>query len=437
MKLFGLYSLSDIPHLKENHRLFADFNRFDYFEISIRNSYEKWVWVYRLLESHPGETLAFIDAFSFFSSDTFPSDVNDPILIQDLNGKVMDNFFVVRSCIETQRVFHEILRTAQQHFCNGSFMFSIPMPNGIAKHYCHKTSNDLFFNVDLAFIHEGRFLATKEVPTGAFSVADQEHADVINTIKNILVVRYGGYGWDSQFWSVAEILCQRRRSIEGAAPASDVEVVNPGRDRAILTLSSTQPDMPLPEYAAVSERNFRRYAATHDVTLYLYKGIPEELSALHSTWTKPYLLLRHLPEHQYLSWVDGDILISNDYHLPEGEDVIVYNDPGAWFFNAGFMTFRNSRKSADFLQAVISRCEAIGDRSTLYVNGSDQSQFIEEFKAHFPDALPHSNLEGNTPPILSSSIPKDRGLWHFMGINPPSIRAIVMDWMDRQASDNI
>jgi hypothetical protein len=104
MKLIGLYTLQDIPNLKQNHGRFAEFNNLEYKNFHIRNHYEKWALVYHLLESQPRETLVFIDAFSYFVSPDFDLDLSEPIIIQEFHGKVMDNFFVVRSCQETRKI---------------------------------------------------------------------------------------------------------------------------------------------------------------------------------------------------------------------------------------------------------------------------------------------------------------------------------------------
>jgi GR25 family glycosyltransferase involved in LPS biosynthesis len=431
-KLFGLYALDDIPNLEENHRSFAEQNGLDYAKYRVRNIYEKWSLIYRLLEANRGQTLVFIDCFSYFVSPRCKLDTSETTLIQEAQGKIMDNFFVVKSTHETQRIFHNILLDAQSTFAGGSFLFEPRLPQGIAKPYGWRTDEGLHFNVDPVFTFHGRYLSAAEIPHGltvglTHSPEDPQTAPSGNT----LVLRYGGTGWDAQFWTAAEILCEKREAIQAAASQACFEVLNPGRPKALLSLSCSEPGMPPAEYAAVSDRNFREYAERQNVTLYLYKAIPEELKGLHSTWTKPYLVLRHLAEHEYLSWVDADILISRNFQLPEAEDVIVYNDPGAWLFNAGFMTFRNSAKTVEFLHAVISRSESIEDRSSLYVNGGDQTQFIEEFRLHFPDSLPLSNLVANIPVVLDAIRSPGPGLWHFMGLNPPSVRAVVMDYYEK------
>lgn len=433
-RLCGLYTHPDIPHLEKNHRLFAERNALQYSKYSIRNFYEKWALVYRLLEAHADETLIFVDAFSYFASQSDPPDFPELLLIQEVNGRVMDNLFVVRSCVETRRIFHEILRCAEQQFAHGSHLFKVPLPSGLAKLYGYQTDGGVHFNVDPHFTFCGKYLRADEVPLGFDQAADSSRG---NETDRILAITYGSLGWDACFWNAAEILCFHRRQDFAYKQEPGFEVVNPGRPRALVTLSCSEPGLPAPDYAVVSEISFRRYAESRDVTLYIYKGIPEVYTGLHSTWTKPYLVLQHLPSHEYVSWVDADILISRDFPLPEGEDVIVYNDPGAWLFNAGFMTFRNSAKTVDYLHAVIARCESIGDRSSLYINGSDQTQFIEEYKIHFPDALPRSNLTGNTPVILDDVCDSGPGLWHFMGLNPPAVRAIVMDYYDRRIAGQI
>lgn len=434
MKLFGLYSISNTPRLKANHRLFAESNGMEYVEYAARTFYEKWALVEWLLESNPDETCLFIDAFSYFVSLEFDIDMQEPILIQEINGKVMDNFFVVRSCPASRKVFSEVRRRSAHRFTSdNSFLFDVPLPMGTAKPYGFVTKSGRRFNLDLVYTDRGEYFRTCDLPVGIghpdCSSSDSKSGPGPRT--DILVACYGRQGWPCQLTTMAEILCAHRFVVHSPAASEILEVVNPGRPRAILTLSCSESGMPPPEYAAVSELNVRKYAAARDVTLYLYKGIPAEYEGLHSTWTKPYLVLRHLHSHERLAWIDGDVLLSKDFLLPEGNDVVVYNDPGAWLFNAGFITFRQSKQTSEYLRAVIARCEKIDDKSSLYVSGSDQTQFIEEFQTFFPDQVPRSNLAANIPVVLNPIRPPGPGLWHFMGINPPSIRAVVMDYYDK------
>lgn len=406
IKLFGLYSLRNIPNLEANHRDYAANNGLDYEKYEVSNPAEKWSLVHSLLESHEGETLAFIDAFSYFVSPGIADGIPEDLVIQEVNGRVMDNFFIVKSTPGTRGIFLNIRKKASTRSPGEkSSVFDVPLPEGTAKPYLHCLNDGLYFNVDLAF------------PSNALDVS------------NILVLGHKSSDWSTQSWSAAEILCHHRPVQKILYQAGQpFEVVNAGRPRALITLSCTEDGMPAPDYAMVSESNFRAYAEARDVTLYIYRGVPDVYAGLHSTWVKPYLVLRHLPSHEYVSWVDADVLISKRFILPEGDDVIVYRDPGDWLFNAGFMTFKNTEKAKAYLQAVIARCEALDDRSSLYVNGGDQTQFIEEFVIHFPDTAPLSNLSGNTPHFLDLAGEQSARLWHFMGLNPPPVRAIVMDY---------
>jgi hypothetical protein len=256
-----------------------------------------------------------------------------------------------------------------------------------------------------------------------------------SSVADLLVARCGNPNWPrSQLWTEAEIVCNHRPKKTGkfasqsqCSENSYLEIFNPGKSHALVTLSCPEPGLPTAVYADVSEHNFRQYAERQGLTLYLYKDKPPAFAGLHSTWVKPYILLRHLRDHENVSWIDSDILISDDFLVIQDNDVVVYKDPGG-LFNAGFMTFRNSEKAIDFLHAVIARCESIDDRSTLFINGGDQRQFIEEYLVHFPDSLPKSNLVANIPTVLDKLREPGPGLWHFMGLNPPSIRAIVMDY---------
>ena len=197
---------------------------------------------------------------------------------------------------------------------------------------------------------------------------------------------------------------------------------NPGRPLAFGMLYTPE----IVGYAAESEKSLISYCNKNNYTAYIYRL--SSYDGIHPTWHKARVLLNHMGDHRGMLWIDADMLISREFRLPQGDDVIVYNDPGAWHFNAGFITFRNSENTIAFLHAVIARCEALDDRSSLYVNGSDQTQFIQEYLVHFPDSLPRSNLVANIPTVLDKLREPGPGLWHFMGLNPPSIRAIVMDY---------
>jgi hypothetical protein len=444
MKLFGIYLLTDIPNLEQNHRRFAEINNLEYKKFDVRTYYEKWALVYHLLESHPGETLVFIDAFSYFVSPDFDLDLSEPITIQELHGKVMDNFFVVRSCRESLKVFHEVECHAAHRFTwDGSFLFEVALPKGIAKSYGYQTQSGKRFNLDLGYSDRGRFFSIEELPIGLG--ADHETASEYreSSVADLLVAKCGNPNWPrSQLWTEAEIICKHRPKKTGKlafqsqdSENSYLEIINPGKSLALVTLSCQEPELPTAVYADVSEQNFRRYAERQGLTLYLYKDKPPAFAGLHSTWVKPYILLRHLRDHENVSWIDSDILISDDFLIIQDNDVVVYKDPGG-LFNAGFMAFRNSEKAIDFLHAVIARCEAIEDRSTLFVNGGDQRQFIEEYLVHFPDSLPRSNLVANIPTVLDKLREPGPGLWHFMGLNPPSIRAIVMDYYNSRLQND-
>lgn len=435
-KLIGLYRHWDIPHLEQNHKSFAERNGMEYRKYKIHDFFDKWALVYDLLESHPGQTLVFIDAFSYFVSADFNLDLSEPIIISELHGRVMDNFFVVRSCQTSLKTFHEILtRSNHQFVWEGSFHFDVPLPEGIAKPYGFQIKNGNRLNLDLLYTDRGKYFGVNDLPLGICANLPVESPYATGSVNDILVARYGGNDWPSRLWCVAEIICHYRPKFALTYESQpDFEVVNPGKSRALVTLSSTEPDTPTPEYVAVSELNFRRYAQSHDVTLYIYKGVPPAYAGIHSTWTKPYLVREHLPTHDYVSWVDADILISGKFRLPEGEDVVVYNDPGL-LFNAGFMTFRNSPKTTDYLQDVIAKCEGIQDRTHLHTNGGDQRQFIEQYKVHFLDSRPRSHLHANVHPALGKLRDPSPGLLHFMGINPPSVRAIVMDYYDKSILD--
>jgi len=146
---------------------------------------------------------------------------------------------------------------------------------------------------------------------------------------------------------------------------------------------------------------------------------------MHGNWSKPRLILRHLAQHEYVGWIDSDILVSRDYEMIFQDEVHVYNDPCAWEFNSGFMVFKNTPKNQELLQSVIERIHSIDRLDSVYVNGGDQTYFIEQVKVHYPDLLVSSNLLTNSH-VLFQLIGSTKKMIHFMGL-PIHIRRIMMD----------
>lgn len=398
MKLFGLYEHDNVPALEANHRTFCEINGIVYARHRVRNYYEKFRLIYHLMEENPGELLFFIDSESYFTTFSFHFSLERELLLQQKDGDILHNFIVLRSTHKVRKTFKEYILPASsyQMVVRSRWEFSHPFPPvpEIPAHllvsYPHR-ENGVFLNVDGFANHDNTEVLVRRIHLGKF-----------------------------QFPSFANLLCDYKPA---TYPVSDIPfaVINPGQRHALITLYTKE----FERLGSISEHNIANYCRENEITFYVYRRIPEPLQGLSGTWTKPYLLLKHMEQHDYTGWIDSDILITPGYRMDFSGDIRVYNDPGEWPFNAGFMIYKNNSRNKDLLNGVIKRCEQLDRRDSTYIHGSDQLYFNQEYKAQYPDLLPLSNLETNCLPGFH--LPDSSGhLIHFMGIRLP-IRAALMD----------
>lgn len=189
-------------------------------------------------------------------------------------------------------------------------------------------------------------------------------------------------------------------------------------------------------YARVSEHNVRRYCERHGHAYHVYRGIPGELDpAINGTWVKSWLVKRHLPQHQWVIWIDADILFVNQSKhiepLLEGRDLLLAKDIGDWAFNAGVMGFRNTERNAALLAEIWERITAVDDKSTVYSSQGDQFYTNEVLREHglVGEDQVLDNLSINTPPHLATD---DSLLVHFVSLGEP-YRSVYMADLDARS----
>jgi hypothetical protein len=408
MKLIGLYSHSAIPYLEQNHRKFAEANRFSYTNYFVRNYYEKYRIIYAILQESPGEVFCFIDSNSYFIEQKFSFPLPDDILINSHPGAhppqteemvaAMDNFFVIRSTLVSMRVLERVIADVSYYYLGDRKIDPmVPFPKNLVQNH-HFQSGNTYWNIDIS-----------------------AHPDFFH-FKNILVAHINP-NKAADFFSYANLLCAPAPELP-EIPKEDFDVINPGKPQSLLTLYTPE----IAQQGAVCERNLARYCRAKDLTLYVYRKNPRASENISGAWLKPELLLRHLDSHEYLAWVDSDMLISVDFQMDVSREFTAYQDLGNWKLNSGFLIFCNSPKIKNYLEAVARRCEFIENRSTTHINGSDQSQFIAEAEIHFPDFFPISNRRVNILPGYEPLGEKPL-LVHFVGM-PTHVRAHVMNHYD-------
>ena len=205
--------------------------------------------------------------------------------------------------------------------------------------------------------------------------------------------------------------------------------VNAGAPIALVTLYTHH----INDYARVSEHNVRRYCERHGYAYHVYRAIPGELDpAINGTWVKSWLVQRHLAQHQWVIWVDADILFVNQAKrlepLLEGRDLLLAKDVGAWSFNAGVMGFRSTPRNAGLLKRIWERITGVGDKSTVYSSQGDQyytNEVLREEGLVGEDCI-LDNLSINTPPHLAT---EETLLVHFVNLGEP-YRSVYMADVD-------
>ncbi|SAK66402.1 galactosyl transferase GMA12/MNN10 domain protein [Caballeronia fortuita] len=146
---------------------------------------------------------------------------------------------------------------------------------------------------------------------------------------------------------------------------------NPARSAATYEVMNSQAPIALAvlytpnirEYGEISEDNLRRYCVRHGYALHVYRDAPAQAQpGVSGNWLNPWVLLRHLPQHQWLFWIDADVLVIDqkeplDPLLQRGDRVLTMDI--SWQPNSGVMGFRNTQENLRLLTEVEQRVKAI------------------------------------------------------------------------------
>ncbi|WP_175773484.1 galactosyl transferase GMA12/MNN10 domain protein [Paraburkholderia phenazinium] len=211
------------------------------------------------------------------------------------------------------------------------------------------------------------------VPTFAISIDDAPDnppcKGVSPRFRDVLVEHINRYRR-----SAAPIFSSRDHTVEDTAERS---VYNPGCPIAVTTLYTPN----IGAYARIAERNFRRYCELHGYTLYVHRAIPSEVGLNASgNWFKPWLLHAYMQHHEWVLWLDADVLVSDMQRklepLMAGREVLLAHDVGQWAFNSGVMGFRRTPGNDAMLRDLMNEVAGLMDRSSVYASDGDQMYFI-------------------------------------------------------------
>ena len=129
---------------------------------------------------------------------------------------------------------------------------------------------------------------------------------------------------------------------QAPVPPGDELHLNPGARIAFVSIYTPN----IASYGRIHEESFARYCLRHGYGYHLYRRVPDFAGGLTGSWAKPHLMRRHLADHEFLLWVDADILVMNPSlrmePLAEGREALVGNDHAAWNMNSSVVGVRNS-----------------------------------------------------------------------------------------------
>lgn len=391
MKLFSLHYVDSLKRLENNHKEFCMRNNIEFNKVIIERTLpSKYSFVLQQLQKNIGETLIFIDSYTFFNTLDLKINFNiKNILIQQTDKYFFDNFFVVKSNKNTINLYSKLYKEITERLFSKRDLNSlnIRFPNDFIVDYGYK-ENDQYFNVRINFAN------------------DEE-------IKNSLAINVDSIFEEERGLYFGEAIYASNAYEDLEINLKPYECFNDGHKKAFVMLYEES----ISCYATVSEKSVREYCLNNDITFYVYRSKPEKYKRMVGSWVKPYVLLNHIDKHEQIAWIDADILIGKDFVFNFEDDISVFNDPSNWFFNSGFMIFKNCDKNKLLLNNIICKIEKLNDLSGVYSNGGDQSFFIEEVKNAYPAIVPYSSNLANSHPVFPSNIdPKDKTkLIHFMG----------------------
>jgi hypothetical protein len=213
-------------------------------------------------------------------------------------------------------------------------------------------------------------------------------------------------------------------------PAETHSVYNPGKPVALVTYYTSN----VKAYGAVAELNMRRYCERHGYTLYVYRDTPAEVGpGITGTWLKPWFLRKHLPNHDWVFWIDADILFFDQSKslepLFEGRDIVAAHDIGPWVINAGVLGFRRKPAVLAFVNEIYEHVSAAPDKSSTYANGGDQTIIANLLQSRLGWKLENGFdcVTLNTPWYFQQ---KNSLMVHYLAIWT-AMRAMVMAAQDR------
>lgn len=338
---------------------------------------------------------------------------HDGILIQDDQGQLLNGLMVLRNSdwtrvqIEQIATQCNIVQAIDEHaLWAGDSLWVWVSP--------HDTLNGI---TPLAPYHADMQPFWVTQPTFALSLAEEPYGTSQRFIAALLHHLHGYWRGQHPLLSFTE---------KPTVTSSLQETFFPDQRIALVMLYTPN----IAVFGQIAERNLRQYCERHGYTCHVYRDIPPAANAANASGNglKPWLLLRHLSEHDWVVWLGADTLVLDQDRpletLMAGRDYVVGRDVGGWAFNSGVMGFKNTEQNRRLLDQMLSTINQSDDRSQVCCHGGDQRFFIDAFEnAGLLDASKvYDFIALNTPWLFVDDM---TFIAHYMALRPES-RAMLM-----------
>lgn len=149
--------------------------------------------------------------------------------------------------------------------------------------------------------------------------------------------------------------------------------LNQSSDIAIVSLYTAN----IANYGKVHEDSLISYCNKHNIAYHLYRDTPTFVPVnVSKNWSKMHILRHHLSEHEWVFWVDADIVVTNlnsDLRdLITDQTAMFTFDHTGFYINSGVVGLKNTKNNFSALDAMCAELEAVKDQSSVYASGGDQ-----------------------------------------------------------------
>ncbi|MEX3693343.1 galactosyl transferase GMA12/MNN10 domain protein [Paraburkholderia sp. BR14263] len=292
----------------------------------------------------------------------------DVLLVSTSSALPQANVQIWRNCEQTRRKIGQIVDACK--LGGGDFPGEEALLGQFSTHVWHTPIEGL-----CVVMHSGPNLDPRwcVVPTFAISIEESTHAPVETGI--VPRFRDALFAHLNHCKSGASQLFEFPKLAPGEA--GDRSTFNAGREIAFVTLYTPE----IASYGQIAENSFRHYCERQNYTLHVHREIPREIGLSGTgNWLKPWLLDGYLHHHEWVIWLDADILIADKRRRIEpllmSRDRLLARDIGQWPFNSGIMGFRRTSENALVLKNLMDQIASLPDRSGVYAGDGDQYHCI-------------------------------------------------------------